>query len=128
MHSRTVVVSVALIAILVTAETMSAHHGAAAYEAPLTTLTAIVSGFDWKNPHALIHFSVTHGTSSTTAWTAETAGLVILVRAGWNRDAVKVGDRVTVVGRRAINGSPALLLQRLVFSDGRTLNSFLPPS
>jgi hypothetical protein len=53
---------------------------------------------------------------------------VILVRAGWNRHAVKVGDRLTVIGRRAINGSPALLLQRLLFEDGRTLNSFLPPS
>ena len=130
-QSRLTLVGAALVGLLAGADRASAHHGAAAYEAPLTTplttLTATVTGFDWRNPHALIHFDVTDDTGAIAAWTAETAGLVILVRAGWHREVLKPGDRITVVGRRALNGTHAMLLQRLTFSDGRTLNSFIPP-
>jgi hypothetical protein len=104
-----------------------AHHGAAAYDTALTTLTATVTGFDWKNPHALIHLSATDDTGATTDWTAETAGLVILVRAGWTRQTLTPGDRVTVVGRKALNGAHAMLLRQLTLANGRTFTSFVPP-
>jgi len=116
-----------LVGLLAGSDSMNAHHGAAAYAAPITTLTATVTAFDWRNPHALIHFDVTDQTGAVASWTAETAGLVILVRAGWHRDVLKPGDRVTVAGRPAINGIHAMLLQRLTFADGRTLTSLIPP-
>lgn len=105
-----------------------AHHGAAAYDAQnLTTLAATVTEFDWRNPHALLRFDVADANGAIAHWTAETAGLVILVRAGWKRDVLKPGDRITVIGRRAINGSTNMILQRLTVSTGRELISFVPP-
>jgi hypothetical protein len=50
-----------------------------------------------------------------------------LVRAGWRREALKPGDHITVTGRRATNGTNTMLLQRLVLSTGKELNSFIPP-
>src|SRR5688572_1391868 len=104
-----------------------AHHGAAAYETDaITTLSATITELDWRNPHALIHFEVSDARHGLTAWTAETAGLVILIRAGWTRDVLKPGDRVVISGHRAANGSNTMLLKRLTFPDGRELTSLIP--
>ncbi|MSO82972.1 MAG: hypothetical protein EXQ53_06715 [Acidobacteria bacterium] len=105
-----------------------AHHGAAAYETQtLTTLAATVTAFDWRNPHALVRFDVKDDGGAVAHWTAETAGPIILVRAGWSRDVLKPGDRLTVIGRRATNGTNTMILQRLVLSTGQELTSFVPP-
>src|SRR3712207_9024450 len=75
--------------------TARAHHGAAAYDlAGAVTLTATIVEFHWANPHALITF-----TARGERWTAETAGPVILTRAGWTKTSLKPGDEVTVVGQ-----------------------------
>jgi hypothetical protein len=114
--------------LLASSDSLVAHHGAAAYELQtLTTFAATVRSFDWRNPHALLHFQVTDEKGAIANWTAETAGLIILVRAGWGRDVLKPGDQVSVVGRRATNGSHNMLLQRVVLPSGQELTSFVPP-
>lgn len=120
----------AMIAGLLTcSDPLVAHHGAAAYEPQtLTSLDATVRAFDWRNPHALLHFDVADEKGAIANWTAETAGLIILVRAGWGRDVLKPGDRISVVGRRATNGSHTMLLQRVVLPSGQELTSFVPPT
>jgi hypothetical protein len=106
---------------------LHAHHGAAAYDLTTpTTLAATVAELDWRNPHALIQFTVAAGDGSVETWTAETAGLVILNRAGWTRHSLNRGDRITIVGFRARNGSTTMILQRVVLADGRELNNFVP--
>lgn len=118
----------AIAGLLAGSGTLVAHHGAAAYEPQtLTTLAATVRAFDWRNPHALLHFDVVDAEGTIANWTAETAGLVILIRAGWTRDVLKPGDRITVVGRRARNRSHTMLLQRVLLPSGRELTSFVPP-
>ena len=114
--------------LLAGSDSLVAHHGAAAYELQtLTTFAATVKAFDWRTPHALLHFEVTDEKGAITNWTAETAGLIILVRAGWGRDVLKPGDHISVVGRRATNGSHNMLLQRVVLPSGQELTSFVPP-
>ena len=109
-------------------DSLVAHHGAAAYDVQtLTTFAGVVKSLDWRNPHALLHFDVANEKGTTDNWTAETAGLIILVRAGWGRDVLKPGDRVSVTGRRATNGSHTMLLQRVVLPSGQELTSFIPP-
>jgi hypothetical protein len=114
--------------LLARTNSLDAHHGAAAYETQtLTTFAAVVTSFDWRNPHALLHFDVTDEKGATENWTAETAGPIILVRAGWSREVLKAGDRISIVGRRAANGTHTMLLQRVVLPSGRELTSFVPP-
>lgn len=128
MMNRLTIVCVVTAGLLGASGSALAHHGAAAYEVQsMTTVSATVTDFEWRNPHALLHFDVTDDRGTVASWTAETAGLVILVRAGWQRHVLKAGDRITAVGRRATNGTNAMLLQRVVLSTGQTLNSFVPP-
>ena len=116
-----------LVAFLIASSSLDAHHGAAAFDlAHPTTLSATVTRFHWANPHALITFSAAAADGGSEEWTAETAGPVILVRAGWTKTTLKVGDQVTIVGQPAKNGSRTMLLQRVIFADGRELTSFIP--
>lgn len=118
----------ALLLVVMAALPVWAHHGAAAYDlAAPVTLKATVTLFDWQNPHALITFTApgTDG-GAEQQWTAETAGPVILVRAGWTKQTLKPGDHITIVGQQARNGSRTMLLQKVVLADGRELTSFIP--
>ncbi|MGE3842345.1 MAG: DUF6152 family protein [Vicinamibacterales bacterium] len=104
-----------------------AHHGAAAYDLQQTrTLQATVTGFRWANPHGLIEFDVHDATGRTEHWTAETAGLTIMLRAGWTKSTLAPGMRLTIAGHPARNGSHTMILEHVTFSDGRVLNNFVP--
>jgi hypothetical protein len=116
-----------LVIILIASSSLDAHHGAAAFDlAHPTILKATVTRFHWANPHALITFSAAAADGGSEEWTAETAGPVMLVRAGWTKTTLKVGDQVTIVGQPAKNGSRTMLLQRVIFAGGRELTSFIP--
>ena len=126
MNNRPLPCAVLVTLLLVTAP-LSAHHGAAAYDiGHPAELAATVTAFEWRNPHALLRFDVRENEGAVEHWVAETAGLVILVRAGWDRHALKPGDRVTVVGFRATNGTNTMLLRRVVLDDGHELTNFIP--
>ena len=118
----------ALAALLsVAAPALQAHHGAAAYDLTTpVTLTATLTRFEWRNPHALIGFTAAGDEASAGEWTAETAGLIILNRAGWTRNSLEPGARATIVGFRARNGSHSMILQRVILADGRELTNFVP--
>ena len=121
-----VITLVAVASVSLLSITALAHHGAAAYDlATSVALEGRVTGFQWANPHALIRVNVDAG-ARAGEWTAETAGLVILVRAGWSQDTLRPGDRCTLVGHPAKNGSHSMILQKLVFPDGRTLGNLVP--
>lgn len=126
MHRYPVIVFT-LVALISPSSRVSAHHGAAAYDQTTTrTVDAVVTNFKWANPHALIEFDVREGNGDVQHWTAETAGLTILVRAGWSKTTLDTGARITISGHPARNGSPTMILERVVLPDGRVLNNFVP--
>jgi hypothetical protein len=127
MKIKAPILTAVAIASAIAATPLFAHHGAVAYDRESTlSLDATIVAFDWENPHALIRFEANHGESSAQEWIAETAGLVILTRAGWNRETLEPGDRCTVVGYPARNGSHTMILQRVVLADGRELGNYIP--
>ena len=99
-----------------------AHHGTAAYdETKEITLSGTVVGFQWTNPHTQIYFDVTNEKGSVVHWACETVSPGMLLRAGWTKDTLMTGDKITVYLNRAKNGAPVGLLRKLVLADGRQL-------
>ncbi len=99
-----------------------AHHGNAAYDDknPIT-ITGVVTEFEWANPHAQIYLDVKDDKGKTVHWSVETYSPGKLVRAGWAKDSVKVGDRVSINLIPAKNGSPVGFLHKLVLPGGKEL-------
>ena len=125
--NRRSIAALAFVTLLASCARLSAHHGAAAYDLAITTtFDAVVTSFKWINPHGLLEFDVRDRDGAVRHWTAETAGLTILVRAGWSKTVIGPGERITISGHPAHNGTSTMILDRIVLSDGRLLTNFVP--
>jgi hypothetical protein len=99
-----------------------AHHGNAAYDDknPIT-IKGTVTEFAWVNPHVQIYLDVKDDKGKVVHWSVETYSPGKLVRAGWTKESVKVGDQVSINLIPARNGSPVGFLHKLVLPDGKVL-------
>ena len=86
-----------------------AHHSfSAEFDAKQPfKLTGTVTKVEWTNPHVFFYVDIVDDqTGARTNWAFEMGNVNALMRAGWKRDSLKPGDRVTVEGSRARNGTP----------------------
>ena len=98
-----------------------AHHSfAAEYDAnqPLT-LKGTVTKIEWTNPHARFYISVKDEKGALTDWNLELASPNGLVRNGWTRTSLNVGDEVTVQGSAARDGSKMANARVVTLANGR---------
>jgi len=84
-----------------------AHHSFAAEfdAAKPINLKGVVTKIEWMNPHTYFYMDVAEPDGKTTNWGLEMGSPNGLMRAGWTRNTLKVGDVVTVEGSRAKDGS-----------------------
>jgi hypothetical protein len=100
-----------------------AHHGTAAYDMSKSlTFKGVVTSYEFVNPHAEIRVAVTDENGRTVNWLAETNNPNRLARRGWNRNLLKTGDVITIVGNPVKSGAPNLRLTKVVLADGRELD------
>lgn len=84
-----------------------AHHGTSRYDLEKTiTLSGTVTGFDWGNPHCLVHMDVKGDNGEIQHWTLELASPFTMSHAGWNKDSLRLGDELVVDTHPARNGVP----------------------
>lgn len=109
--------------LLVTSLPVLAHHSFAAEydEKKPVTLKGMVSKVEWTNPHARFYVDVKDDAGKTTTWNFELASPNVLVRQGWTRKSLGVGDMVTVSGSQAKDGAYLANARSIVLADGRTV-------
>ena len=113
--------------------------------------TGAVTELDWQNPHAWIHLNVTEVCERTgrgrggpppapgaepppepewacrtpgadeVEWAFELGSPNGLMRRGWNRNSMKIGDVVTVTGHRAKNNPLVGNASTVTLADGKKL-------
>jgi hypothetical protein len=98
-----------------------AHHSfAAEYDANKpVTLKGTVTKVEWMNPHARFYIDVKDPTGKVSNWNLELASPNVLVRNGWTRKSLAVGDEVTVEGSQAKDGSNMANARVVKLADGR---------
>ncbi|HEY7443318.1 MAG TPA: DUF6152 family protein [Vicinamibacterales bacterium] len=100
-------VVIAALGLLVAAIPVIAHHSfAAEFDAnkPIK-VTGTVTKVEWKNPHVYFYIDVKEDDGKVTNWGMEMGSPNGLMRQGWTRNSMKVGDVVSVEGSRARDGS-----------------------
>ena len=97
-----------------------AHHSFAVFfdQDRTVTVTGVVQEFQFRNPHGLIRIAVQKPDGAEEAWKAETNSPSILERRGWDKDVLKVGDRITIDGWPARDGSHYLRVRSVKRADG----------
>jgi hypothetical protein len=112
----------ASLGLLVSCGPLSAHHGSSNYDmSKSVSVKGTVTEFSFINPHSAIHLEAKDGKGSAEQWLIEADSPNNLARAGWNRDSIKPGDGVTIVGNRLKDGSKVMRLQKVIFADGKEL-------
>jgi hypothetical protein len=114
----------ALAVTLCTAPAAFAHHSFAMYE-PTKTLTfkGTVKNFQWTNPHVVLSILVQPDDGSAAQdWALETTSPGVLTRAGWTRQSIKPGDKVSVTLSPLRDGSHGGSLNSVtLLATGQTL-------
>jgi Family of unknown function (DUF6152) len=98
-----------------------AHHSFAAQydrQKPVT-LTGSVTRLDWINPHARFFIDVKDANGKIVSWEIELGPTAGLVRRGWTRTSLKIGEPVTVAGFLAKDGSNLANANAVTLSDGK---------
>ena len=118
-----------LLAFLLFAGTVFAHHGNSAYDETVRVpVKGTVTEFIWTNPHSQIYLDVKDSSGKVVNWGVETNSPGILGRAGWTRRSLKAGDKITIIVCPAKNGQPVAYAgsgdpgTKVIFADGRELD------
>jgi hypothetical protein len=72
-----------------------------------------VTKVEWKSPHVWVYVDVKDDKGQMVNWSFELPSPVTLMRRGWTRDSLKLGDRVSVSGAPAKN-FPAIAIANVI--------------
>ena len=109
--------------VLLVSMPVRAHHSfASAFdENKPVSVTGVVTEVRIENPHSWFYVDVTDASGKVTRWGFEGNTPTSLIRAGYKRDAVKVGAKVTIKGSHARDASANMGAAReIILDDGRT--------
>ncbi len=98
-----------------------AHHSFAAQydrDKPIT-LVGPVTKIDWINPHARFFVDVKDANGKVVNWEVELGAPAMLMRRGWTRNSIKLGESVTVSAYLAKDGSNLANASTVTLVDGR---------
>ena len=114
---------VAGVVLLASAAPLLGHHSfAAEYDATKpVTLKGTVTKVEWTNPHARFYVDVKDDTGTVMNWNLELASPNVLVRNGWTRKSLNIGDVITVQGSLAKDGSKMANARVVTLADGKRI-------
>jgi len=104
-------VLLALVMLVGGAVAVQAHHGdAGRYDEEVITVTGTVVAVQMVNPHSHIIFDVVKN-GKTVRWNAELGQPQQLIKQfGWTPQTIKVGMKLTMIGRQLKGGAPYINL------------------
>ena len=100
---------------------LDAHHSfAAQYDSNKpVTLQGTITKVEWMNPHTYFYLDATDETGKSASWAVEGGAPNVLYREGWKPTSLKVGDRVSILGSLARDGSKQVNALSFKLPDGR---------
>jgi hypothetical protein len=107
----------------------TAHHSFAVFfdtDSQLRKVTGVVKEFRFTNPHGIVTLAVAEG-GHQVIWRAETNSPSILRRRGWSSDSLQVGEKITVEGWPARDGSKYLRLRSATRANGEPVGKAPTP-
>jgi hypothetical protein len=117
------------LALLVVASVLAHHSFAAQYDASKPfEVRGVVTKVEWTNPHARFYVDVTDASGKVTNWNFELASPNVLVRNGWKRTTLVIGETLTVAAYLGRTGPPMAIASAVTTADGRKLFSAADPN
>src|SRR5689334_21281900 len=123
MKVKTITASLVMAGMIAAAVPVFAHHSFEAEfdRAKAVTLTGTVTKIEWMNPHAYFYIDVKDASGKVENWGLEMGSPNGLMRQGWTRNSMKVGDEITVEGSMAKDGSKIANARSVTLGNGTRL-------
>jgi hypothetical protein len=87
------------------------------------TVTGVVTKFEWTNPHTWIYVQGPDQNGKDINWSFEGTAPSLLLRRGFNKTSIKVGDKITIEGFRAKDGTDVASSTYVTLPDGRKIRT-----
>jgi hypothetical protein len=114
-----------MIAAAVGVPAAEAHHSFASefdLKNPIT-VTGVVTKFEWTNPHTWIYVQGPDQNGKDINWSFEGTAPSLLLRRGFNKTSIKVGDKITIEGFHAKDGTDVASSTYVTLADGRKIRT-----
>ncbi|MGC3982430.1 MAG: DUF6152 family protein [Steroidobacteraceae bacterium] len=100
----------------------TAHHSYALFDtSKVVSVSGVAAKFEWINPHSFIWVYVPdkQQKSGYQLHAFESGSMVVMAREGWDRNSVRVGDKLSVDYFPLRDGRPGGSLVKITHADGR---------
>jgi hypothetical protein len=84
----------------------------------IVEVEGVVRSLSWSNPHGTIVLDVTDAAGRVTEWRIETGSISVLRVRGFDREFVRVGDRVRLAGEAALKRENGLYARNMLLPSG----------
>jgi hypothetical protein len=122
MNHRPVRISVCASLCLAMVSVAWAHHSQSEYDLrSKVEVEGTVTKVEWKSPHVWVYVDVTDAKGQKVNWSFELPSPVTLMRRGWTRDSLKVGEHIKVGGAPAKNFPVIAIANSIRDSSGKPL-------
>ena len=99
-----------------------AHHAWVGYDMTQTTIVkGTVTKFEFINPHVWIYLDVKDDKGNIQKWETGGPSPIRMEGSGWDKNTIKPGDPITVVGNKIHDGTNKIRIEKVVFPNGREL-------
>lgn len=124
---KTRLTCIALLISLAASGVATAHHSFALFDRTreIELKDAIVSRWEWTNPHVWLFVTVPEGRADAGKYSLEGASIGLLRRQGWAINSVKEGDKVTVYYSPLKNGEKGGSILGILLPNGKMLGARL---
>lgn len=110
-----------------------AHHSTSYFSKELSDVVQIhgrVVRWEWRSPHSQVYVETEEANGEAVVWRFDSTPTAWLVREGWTKESLKIGDLVTAEGFPLV-GEPYAWLGKVTKDDGTVLlpqrSSATPP-
>ena len=121
---KTALAAIVLLAVVVAAAPVSAHHSWPVSMEKLVTVKGTVTDFTWENPHPMMTLEVKTDDGKVEKWQVGGPAINRMEANGWTKTTVKAGDVITGTGYQFSDGQKIIRLERVVLPDGKEMRLY----
>jgi hypothetical protein len=114
-----------LLSLSVTAGRALAHHS---FFAEFSSEFGVVEGevveVSYRNPHSHFLLKVINDNGEEELWDGHGQNVRVMMRSGWKKNSVKVGERLRIQGNLGLDGTKKIAIVQAYKEDGTLLEPF----